>query len=158
MTVLWEGQRESLTAAASGGRVVSARYRITEDAIHFEAGLLSTRAEVVPLWAVMDVDLVQTITQKARRVGDLVVRLDPQGAKYGQTQVKLESIKDPHVVRDLLSRHANAMRRAMLDHQHDRDIQKRQAGAMNVNVGAPDPSSVPPAAAPASDARRVSSS
>ncbi len=135
-TVLWEGQKASLGSVATAGKVVTAKYRITTDALIFEAGLVSTKEEVIPLWAVMDVDLRQSMTQKPRNVGDLHVRLDPAGAKYGQTVVLLESIKDPRAVRDLIARQANIMRTAMLTYQHEREVEKRQAGAMNLSFSA----------------------
>src|SRR5215211_2160439 len=65
-TVIWEGSKKTVAASASGGRLTTARYRVTQDAVHFEAGLLSTKAEMIPLWTVVDVDLAQSMTQKAR--------------------------------------------------------------------------------------------
>src|SRR4051794_19728405 len=81
------------------------------------------------------------MTQRMRGLGDLSVRLDPAGAKYGQQTVVLESIREPKEVRELLSRQANVMRTAMLNYQHEREIERRQAGAINLNVGAQGPSS-----------------
>jgi hypothetical protein len=63
---MWEGERKSLSSAATGGRMVSARYRITKEYIYFDAGLISSRSEQVPLWAVRDVDVKQSLAQKAR--------------------------------------------------------------------------------------------
>ena len=93
--VVWEGERKNLAAAASGGRLTSARYRMTRDAMRFEAGLVSTKAEMIPLWTIIDVDLSQSMTQKARNVGDVRLRLDPSNTKFGQTVVKLESVENP---------------------------------------------------------------
>jgi hypothetical protein len=110
---LWEGERQSLTAVATGGKVVSARYRITKEYIYFDAGLLSNRSEQVPLWALRDVDVKQSLTQKARGVGDVVVRV--QHDDYtGRSEVVLASVADPKSVRDLLNAHAQPAR---LEHQ-----------------------------------------
>jgi hypothetical protein len=133
--VVWEGEKKNLKAAASGGLLVSARYRMTRDAMHFEAGMLSTRAEMIPLWTVIDVDLAQSMTQKARGVGDVLLRLDPSNTKFGQTTVRLESVDDPRRVRDLVLKQANTIRRSVLDHLHDRDVEKRKAGASSINIG-----------------------
>lgn len=108
---LWEGEKRSLTAAATGGKMVSAKYRITTEMIYFEAGLLSSKSEQIPLWAVRDVDVNQTMTQKARKIGDVVVHC--QHSDYtGREQVTLESVDDPKGIRDLLNRHASEARHA----------------------------------------------
>lgn len=108
---LWEGEKRSLTAAATGGKMVSAKYRITPEMIYFDAGLVSSKSEQIPLWAVRDVDVNQTMTQKARKVGDVVVHC--QHSDYtGREQVTLESVEDPKGVRDLLNRHASEARHA----------------------------------------------
>jgi uncharacterized membrane protein YdbT with pleckstrin-like domain len=132
--VVWQGEKRNLKAAASGGRLVSARYRMTRDAMHFEAGLISTHAEMIPLWTIIDVDMNQSMTQKARGVGDVLLRLDPANTKFGQTVVRLESVDDPRSVRDVVLKQANIARRAVLDYMHEREVEKRKAGASNVNV------------------------
>jgi hypothetical protein len=134
--VLWAGHSEDLTSMASGGKIASASYSLTEDAIKFEAGLLSKTAETLPLWAVLDVDLKQSLTQRARGVGDLTLRVDPSGYKYGQTVVVLKSIRDAAQVRDLIARQANAVRAAIQQRQHELEIQRRQASAAHTNIGA----------------------
>jgi hypothetical protein len=61
------------------------------------------------LWAVRDVDVKQSVTQKARGVGDVVVRV--QHSDYtGRSQVALESVEKPREVRDLLNGHAQTAR------------------------------------------------
>src|SRR5690349_11585515 len=101
-TVLWEGASSDLTNMATGGKVVKAGYKVTEDAVYFASGMLSNREEAVPLWAVRDVDLAQGMTQRARGVGDLTLKLDPQSAAdYGQRVLVLKAIKDPQTVRTI---------------------------------------------------------
>lgn len=133
--VLWEGQRESLTSTATQGRLASSKYRITEDAIHFEAGLLSTRAEMVPIWLVVDVDLTQSMTQKARSLGDLTLNLGADAARFGQKTLVLESVRDPRSVRDLIISRANDMRSFFTHRMHQLDIERRSASSSSVNVG-----------------------
>lgn len=151
--VLWEGQRESLTATATQGRVTSARYRITEDAIHFEAGLLSTRAEMIPIWLVIDVDLTQSMTQKARALGDLTLNLGADAARFGQKKLVLESVRDPRSVRDLIISRANEMRTFFTHRMHQLDIERRSASSSSVNVGVVNSpaADAAPAALPAGD-------
>lgn len=128
--VLWSGSPSDLTAAASGGRIVRAAYTVTTDAIQFEAGVVTTRAETIPLWAVIDVDLTQTVTQKARGVADLALRIDPRAAaQYGQHRLVLRSIKEARMVKDLIIRQANAIRVNWTNHQHERSLEHQRAGA-----------------------------
>ena len=115
--LLWEGEKRSLIAAATNGKVVAARYRITRDQIYFDLGMLSSNAEQVPMWAVRDIDLKQSPTQKARGIGDLAISV--QHSDYtGRPVVVLESIDDPRAVRDLLNGAAETARR---------DLQSRSA-------------------------------
>jgi len=148
--VVWQGERRNLTHAASSGKMVSAKYRLTEDGLYFEQGLLSSSEEIIPLWAIVDVDVHQSMTQKARGVGNCVVHLDTQGFNYGQSRVVLESVDNPKQVRDTLARYANARRSEMLEYQHSREVHKRQAGATAIHMAggaAPSqPEGSPPAA------------
>src|ERR1700748_3412913 len=84
-TVLWEGSSQNTKSKYTGGLVDKASYRITEDAIHFAVGSLSTQEETIPLWAVRDVDLKQGWSQKARHVGNLNLKIDEAAAaNYGK--------------------------------------------------------------------------
>lgn len=144
-TVLWEGASSDLTNMATGGRVVKAGYKVTEDAVYFASGMLSNREEAVPLWAVRDVDLAQSITQRARGVGDLTLKLDPQvAADYGQQVLVLKAVKEPKAVRTIVLNQANAVRQHWNDRAHHRDLESRRAGAVNIgSVPAPAASVAP---------------
>lgn len=124
---LWEGERTTLTSLASKGKLTRERYRLTEEYLHFDAGLLSTREEQIPTWSIRDVDLVQGMKQKAMGVGDVVVHC--QHDDYtGRPSVTLEGIKDPKSVRGLVMEVAN---RARIHHQ-----KRSQTTYMNVAGGA----------------------
>jgi len=140
--VVWQGERRNLTHAASSGKMVGARYRITEDGLYFEQGMLSSSEEIIPLWAIVDVDVSQSMTQKARGVGNCIVHLDTRGFNYGQSRVVLDSVENPKQVRDILARYANARRSEMLEYQHTKEVHKRQAGATAIHfpgAGVPAP-------------------
>jgi len=112
--------------------MVRARYRITSEMIYFDAGLVSNKSEQIPLWAVRDVDVSQSMTQKARKIGDVVVHC--QHSDYtGRDTVTLESVDDPKSVRDLLNGHAS---RARLDYQQ-RGQTVHYSGAPPMNQPAP---------------------
>src|SRR5215211_3185781 len=91
---------------------------------------------MIPLWTVVDVDLAQSMTQKARNVGDVKLHLDQNSAtRFGQAIVRLESVEDPRRVRDVVLQQANLIRRKVLAQQHELELQRRQAGATSVTVG-----------------------
>src|SRR5207244_2827329 len=93
-TVLWEGNPSDMTSIATGGRMSTGGYKLTEDALHFASGALSNREESVPLWVIRDVDVLQSVAQRARGVADLRLNFDPSAQGFGQRQVVLRSIKD----------------------------------------------------------------
>lgn len=146
---VWQGERRNLTHAATSGKMVSAKYRMTEDGLYFEQGLLSSAEEIIPLWAVVDVDVSQSMTQKARGVGNCVVHLDTRGFNYGQSRVVLESVDNPKQVRDTIARYANARRSEMLEYQHSKEVHKRQAGATAIHMPSGGPPAPEASAAPA---------
>jgi Bacterial membrane flanked domain. len=135
---------------ATGGRVISASYRITGDALHFASGVVSSREEMVPLWAVRDVDLVQTIAQKARGVADLHLKIDPMAGVFGQAAVILRSIRDARAVRNLLLQQANAVRAYWNQRRHDMEIERQRASASQISQTFA-PTNPAPAALPAAE-------
>jgi hypothetical protein len=129
-TVLWEGDSSDLTHLASKGRVTAERYKITEDAIQFASGILSNREDKVPLWAVLDVDIRQTITQKARGVADLPLKIDPRApGAHGKTELVLKSIRDGKTVRELIMHQSNTVRNHWNQWRQGQEIERRRAGA-----------------------------
>ncbi|GAA4601203.1 hypothetical protein BJY16_003803 [Actinoplanes octamycinicus] len=137
-TVLWAGVSQDLTSLATGGRLQTGSYTVTEDAIRFASGLISTREETIPLWLITDADITQHIAQRMRGVGDLTLRLDPSRAgRFGQYVLILRSIENPAGVRDLILRQANAVRQYWAQHHYQRDIELRRAGAASTNVVVP---------------------
>ena len=101
---VWVGERKSAGTSAIG--VSTTRYRITRDKIYVESGLMSSVSEQVPLWAVLDVDVRQTVLQRPKNIGDVAVMIDT--AQYpGQagSELLLDNIEDPFTVRDLLNQH-----------------------------------------------------
>ena len=160
---LWFG--ESKNAATSAAGVSKARYRITKDRVWIESGLLGTRTESVPLWAIRDMDIRQAVWQRSNDIGDVVLNLeDPAygasqdmfnltGApEQGHTsgQVVLDNIEHPHAVYDILAPLVSEAR-------HKKTVE-RQSQYLHVNPGmaaagaafaAPPAAPPPPAPAPA---------
>ena len=98
---IWEGERTTLTSMASKGKLIRERYRLTSEYLYFDAGILSTKAEQIPTWAFRDVDVRQSIKQRAMGVGDVIVKC--QHDDYtGRKVVEVEGVKDPKTVRDIM--------------------------------------------------------
>lgn len=146
---VWEGASSDLANIASKGHLRSSSYRLTEDAIHFASGIVSSHEETLPLWAVRDVDLVQSMAQRARNIGDLALKIDPSAGVYGQNLLVLRAIKDPKMVRDLVLKTANQIRAYWNQRGHDRDIERQRAAAASFYTQAP---TAAPVAAPTGDA------
>ena len=145
--VLWEGTPEDVAHIATGGRVQTASYRLTSDGLHFASGVLSNRAEIIPVWSVRDADIHQTFLQKSRGVADLHLRLDQQTESvFGQRVVILKSIRDATYVRDLILHQANAVRRAWAEHYHRKSVETASAGAMNMAINQLSPAQPQPQA------------
>ena len=81
---------------ATGGRVVKKRYRITREFVFVDEGILGSKEEQIPLWAVRDVDVKQSIIQKTRAVGDVFIRVEANDYT-GKKAVTLDKIGRAHV-------------------------------------------------------------
>ena len=110
---LWEGKRHSLAGTASGGKLPTTRYRATAERLYWTTGRLGTKTHSVPMWAVRDAVVQQTITQRARRVGDVTVSLQHPNYSGLPTFVVLEDIEAP---RDVARELGNAARRSRALH------------------------------------------
>lgn len=114
--MLWEGEGKDLTSLATGGRIVKSRYRITREFIFIDEGIIGSTEEQIPLWALRDCDVKQSIIQKSRNVGDVIIRVESNDYT-GKTVVVLESIESPRDVRNLLNEHSRLARELRLRQQ-----------------------------------------
>ena len=129
--VLWEGRSNDIASLASRGKVTSASYRITEDAIYFASGIVSTKEEMLPLWTIRDIDISQSMTQKTRGVADLTLKIDASARAYGQQILMLKSISEGKLVRDLILRQANEVRAFWNKRHHEMELERNRASASN---------------------------
>lgn len=131
---LWEGTSQTFSGAATGGRGAS-KYRLTDQAIYVESGLFSTSSEQIPLVAVADVDLKQSMTQKARNLGDVLVHvIRSNGAR--ETMV-LAAISDPRGERTQVNaavHAAQALARQQAGTHHYTSSQAASAAAPEISV------------------------
>jgi hypothetical protein len=153
---LWFGESKGGATGAAG--VSKARYRITKDRIWIESGLLGTRTESVPLWAVRDMDVRQAVWQRGKDVGDVVLGLDDPAygvhqdtfnltgtPEHGMTsgQVVLDNIESPYSVVDLLTPLISGARHKKTIERQSQYVHMQGPG---VPYGMP---AAPPAPAPA---------
>jgi uncharacterized membrane protein YdbT with pleckstrin-like domain len=113
MAEIWSGVSKSLTNVATGGKISTLKYRITEDLIYVESGVLSSKGEQYPMWAVRDIDFMQSLIQKTRKVSTLRIRFE-NNDYTGKPEILLEDIE---AGRDLVALISDAAKKARLEHQ-----------------------------------------
>ena len=157
-STLWWGESKGAATSATG--VSKARYRITKDRVWIESGLLGTRTESVPLWAIRDMDVRIAVWQQGKDVGDVVLNLED--AAYGATQdaftlsgtvegttsgqVVLDNVEGPYAVMELLAPLISEARQ-----KKTIERQSQYVHQMTPGFGAPAPAAPPPAAPPQTD-------
>lgn len=109
MNTLWEGRSNSLLSAATQGNLSPAKYRVTDEFVFIDTGILSSQGEQIPLWAIRDCDVNQSIIQKARNVSNLKITCEHNDFS-GKKQFTLENIEGAKEVRDLLNKHSKEAR------------------------------------------------
>lgn len=116
---LWMGEGGNTAARKTG--VGTTFYRLTKDRLWIESGMLGSKSENVPLWAVKDVDVRQSMFQSGGEIGDVVLILEDASLANnnaglfntgnfsgspttgaGSGQVVIDNIEGPHRLRDLL--------------------------------------------------------
>lgn len=113
MSILWAGESKTLTSAATGGKVVGARYKITEDFIFISSGVLSSNEEQIPMWAVRDCDIKQSMVQKARGVSNITITCQHNDFT-GKNTIVLESVEGAKDIRDIVNSNS---KRARVDYE-----------------------------------------
>jgi hypothetical protein len=109
---VWEGRRLSLPGQASGGRLPAARYRVTSERVYWTAGRLARKTESVPVWAVRDTTVQQSVQQRARRLGTITVSLQHPDYQGLPTYVVLEDVERPREVAQKIRSAAREARKA----------------------------------------------
>jgi hypothetical protein len=91
------------------------RYRLTPLYLFFEKGTFSTDSQQVPISAVLDVDVKQTMSQKARSVGSITVHIQ---RSTGVEVVTLSDIANFREGQRLINETAYAARLAIQNYQN----------------------------------------
>lgn len=132
---LWQGKSRPLKGFGGG------RYRLTRSHLMFERGLISTDAQQVPLRDVNDIDVRQSMTQKARGVGDVLIHVRRPG---GVETVRMTDVSDPRGMQNAVNRVVAEARAALQRSQNTMTYQHSMAPtyappAAPVAASTPDP-------------------
>lgn len=96
---LWEGDSETLTAKATSGRIAE-HYSLTTEHLNVQKGIVSHQAHQIRLADIADVDLKQSLTQRATGTGNIILTIQrPYGA---HERLTLSWISEPKKVRDMI--------------------------------------------------------
>lgn len=162
-SILWHGSSKNPATGATG--ISKEHYRITKDKLWIESGLLGVTSQQVPLYAVKDIDVRQSVLQRGKDIGDVVLHLeDPMlgvqqegwvgGFEHDYTagttsgQVVLDNVEGPYKVRELLAPLVSEARAAKVRERQTQHLHIHQEGGIP-GVTSPPPA---PAAAPAAPA------
>jgi hypothetical protein len=97
---IWTGDRNGMTQRA--------RYTVTHDRLIYESGRLSTKSEQFPLVSIKDIDIKQSMVQKTRGWGDVIVHFDHE--MTDRPSFTVESVVEFRQLRDLLDRQSKELR------------------------------------------------
>ena len=158
---LWMGEGGNSAARKTG--MGTTFYRLTKDRLWIESGMLGSKSENVPLWAVKDVDVRQSMFQSGGEVGDVVLILEDASLSNnnagmfnvgnfagsavpgaGRGQVVIDNIEGPHQLRDLLMPLISDARQAK--------VMERNSQYIHYATPPPAPAAAAPAPAPAASA------
>lgn len=137
--VLWQSKGKPLTGLGGG------RFKLTAELLYVETGTLSTKAKQIGVHEIHDVDASQTMTQKARQVGDIILMANRPG---GAERVALVDVPDFRDGVRLINEAAHAAR----------DAHRTKQTTSTVNYTGGFPGAAPPVAAPATPTATAGSS
>jgi len=133
---IWRSTGRPLTGIGAG------RYRLTRHYLFFEKGALRTDSQQVPISAVVDVDVRQSVSQKARGVFTVVVHVQ---RSRGIEIVTMDDIPDGREAQRLINDTAHQARLSIQQHANTHRYENTHlVGHVGQVPGAQFPS-VPPA-------------
>jgi uncharacterized membrane protein YdbT with pleckstrin-like domain len=119
MTIIWAGESKSLTSMATGGKIVTAKYKVTTEYVYLDTGVLSTKGEQVPMWAIRDCDVKQSLMQRTRGVSNLILMCEHNDFT-GKKEFVLEDIEGARELRDLINSQSKTAR---IEHESQQKTQ-----------------------------------
>lgn len=98
-TTLWEGQPSGIAGKMkSAAKINSTKYKITNQRIIVESGLIGKRQEEVELGRVKDYKVNQTLTEKLQNIGSIIVISTDESTP----EMKLDGIESPMAVKEII--------------------------------------------------------
>lgn len=113
LPTLWEGMGKPLTGIGGG------RYRLTAHYLYFERGTLKTDSQQVPVSALHDIDVLQSMSQKARGVGSVIVHINRGNH---MERVQLVDVPNFREGQHAINEAATSARRVLQDRQNTSTI------------------------------------
>lgn len=109
---IWQVRGKPLSGMGAG------RYKLTEHYLYFETGTLRTDSQQIPIAKVHDVDVKQSMAQKARAVANILVHVERPSGIETVTMADVPDFREgqrlinetAHGARRMLQQHANTMR------------------------------------------------
>lgn len=96
---LWEADSQTLTAKATSGRIAE-HYSLTTEHLNVQKGVLTHQAHQIRLADIADVDLKQSLPQRAMGTGDIILTIErPHGV---HEMLTLSWISEPKKARDMI--------------------------------------------------------
>lgn len=113
---LWEGQPCGIVdKAKTAANVNSTYYKITNQRVIINTGLIGKRQEEIELYRIKDYKVVQSITNRLLKIGDVVII----STDLSTPQTVLANVQSPNEVKDIL-------RNAVLDYRVKMNISYRE--------------------------------
>lgn len=114
--LIWEGKPEGLADKAKDQmNANTTTYRLTNQRVIVESGLLSKKQEEIELVKIKDFKVKQTLTEKMMGIGDIeIISIDATTPK-----LILKNVPDPFAVKDKI-------RASMLEYKKQFNIQYRE--------------------------------
>lgn len=106
---IWHAVGRPLAGIGAG------RYRLDSSYLYFEKGTLRTDSQQVPISSVLDVDVKQSMSQKARSVFTVVVHIQ---RSTGIELVSMDDIPDGRNAQRIINETAHAARHRIQQHQN----------------------------------------
>lgn len=109
---IWQVRGKPLSGMGAG------RYKLTQHYLMFETGTLRTDSQQIPIAKVLDVDVKQSMSQKARGVANILVHVERPQETETVTLADVPEFREgqrlinetAHQARRALQQHANTMR------------------------------------------------
>jgi len=101
---VWRGTPDPVLSPVAAR---TTRYMLTTERLKVASGLLGRKGEQIELYRVRDIKVDKSLTQRARKRGDVII----SSADSTAPVLALESVSDPDAVAEMLRRHVGEARK-----------------------------------------------